>query len=385
MSRKFRASDVAALSIGHLSHDIYSAFFSPLLPLLINRLGISISMAGILDFVRKSPALINPLVGYIVDRGAFRYFVILTPAVTAAAMSLIGSARNITVLIFLLFTAGLSSVFFHVPTPVIIKTVSGDKIGTGMSFYMLGGEFSRTLGPLIITAAVSLWGMEGTWRLMPLGFVCSAVLFFKLRNIRIRRENISRRIDGVNIKKSFKRHFKLFFVVAMFLLFRTAMKSAFTIYLPTYLTYKGSSLWSANISLSVLQFSGAAGVLCAGTISDRIGRKNTLLISSVMTPVLMWVFITADPRYSIPVLAAAGFFLFAPGPVILAVVQDNDSDRPALINSIYMTVSFFVTSLAIYLAGLSADLAGFDATYKYSVLLALVSLFFVFFMPEKTS
>ena len=385
MSRKFRTSDVAALSIGHLFHDIYSAFFSPLLPLLISRLGISISMAGILDFVRKSPALINPLVGYIVDRGAFRYFVILTPAVTAAAMSLIGSARNITVLIFLLFTAGLSSVFFHVPTPVLVKTVSGDKIGTGMSFYMLGGEFSRTLGPLIITAAVSLWGMEGTWRLMPFGLACSAVLFFKLRNIRIRRGSKSSRIDRLNIKKSFKKHFKLFFVAAMFLLFRTAMKSALTIYLPTYLTFRGSSLWSANISLSVLQFSGAAGVLFAGTISDRIGRKNTLLISSVMTPVLTWVFITADPLYSIPVLAAAGFFLFAPGPVILAIVQDNDSDRPALINSIYMTVSFFVTSLAIYLAGLSADLAGFDITYKYSVFLALVSLVFVFFMPEKTA
>ncbi len=175
----------------------------------------------------------------------------------------------------------------------------------------------------------------------------------------------------------------MFFIVAMFLLFRTAMKSALTLYLPTYLTFKGSSLWTASISLSVLQFSGAAGVLCAGIISDRIGRKNTLIISSLITPVLMWLFITAGSAYSIPILAAAGFFLFAPGPVILAVVQDNDSSRPALINSIYMTVSFFVSSAVIYLTGLSSDLMGFEITYKISVLLALGSLFFVFLMPEK--
>ena len=385
MSRKFRASDVAVLSAGHLFHDVYSAFFSPLLPLIISRLGISVSTAGILDFVRKAPSLINPFVGYIVDRGPFRYFVILTPAVTAVVMSLIGSADSITFLVILLFTAGLSSVFFHVPTPVLIRTVSGDRIGTGMSFYMLGGEFSRTLGPLAVTAAVSLWGAEGTWRLMPFGLLCSAVLYFKLRKIRIKRRGRSSKKEGFDVKKSFMKHFKMFFTVAMFLLFRTAMKSALTLYLPTYLTFKGSSLWSANISLSVLQFSGAAGVLCAGTISDRIGRKKTLVISSVVSPVLMWVFITADPRFSIPVLASTGFFLFAPGPVILAIVQDNDSENPALINSIYMTVSFIVSSIVIYLAGLSADLAGFEITYKASVFLALVSLIFVFFVPEKSS
>lgn len=384
MKKKFQASDVAALSAGHLFHDVYAAFLSPLLPLLISRLGISLSMAGILDFIRKSPSLINPLIGIIVDRGPFRYFVILTPAVTAVTMSLIGSASSLAVLMLLLFTAGLSSTFFHVPTPVLVKKVSGDRIGTGMSFYMLGGEFSRTLGPLAVTAAVSLWGIEGTWRLMPFGIACSAVLFFKLRKIKLQRSSKAL-AEKMNFRESFKKHFHMFFIVAMFLLFRTAMKSALTLYLPTYLTFNGSSLWSANISLSVLQFSGAAGVLCSGMISDRIGRRNTLLISSVVTPVLMWLFITSDSVYTIPILGAAGFFLFAPGPVILAVVQDNDSTRPALINSIYMTVSFFVTSLVIYLTGLSVDLAGFELTYKISVFLAVVSMVFVLKMPENSS
>ena len=385
MKKKIHAADIAAISIGHLFHDVYSAFFSPMLPLLISKLGISLSTAGILDFVRKSPSLINPLVGYIVDRGPFRYFVILTPAVTAAAMSFIGAAPGVGVLMLLLFTAGLSSTFFHVPSPVMMKTVSGDRIGTGMSFYMLGGELSRTIGPLAVTAAVSLWGMEGTWRLMPFGFVCSTVLYFKLRKIKLKRAGKASGSSPVNIKEAFKNHFRMFFIVAMFLFFRTAMKSALTLYLPTYLTFQGNSLWSANISLSVLQFSGAAGVLCAGIISDRIGRKNTLLISSVVTPVLMWLFITMDTVYSIPILGAAGFFLFAPGPVILAVIQDNDSDTPALINSIYMTVSFIVTSLIIYLVGLSVDLAGFEMTYKISVFMAVISVFFVLKMPEKSA
>ena len=385
MSRKFRAADVAVISAGHLFHDVYSAFFSPLLPLLISRYGMSISMAGILDFIRKSPSLINPLVGYIVDRGPFRFFVILTPAITAVSMSLIGSAPGVTVLMLLLFTAGLSSTFFHVPTPVMMKTVSGDRIGTGMSFYMLGGEFSRTLGPLVITAAVSLWGIEGTWRLMPFGIICSAVLYFRLRTVSLVRGRQSSKNSSTDIAGAFRKHFRMFFIVAMFLLFRTAMKSALTLYLPTYLTFKGSSLWNASIALSVLQFSGAAGVLFAGTVSDRIGRKNTLLISSVITPFLMWLFITADTEYSLVILGSAGFFLFAPGPVLLAVVQDNESSRPALINSIYMTVSFLVSSLIIYLTGLSADYIGFEMTYRIAVFMAVTAVAFVIFMPERSS
>ena len=74
MKKKIHAADIAAISIGHLFHDVYSAFFSPMLPLLISKLGISLSTAGILDFVRKSPSLINPLVGYIVDRGTIPVF-----------------------------------------------------------------------------------------------------------------------------------------------------------------------------------------------------------------------------------------------------------------------------------------------------------------------
>ena len=64
----------------------------------------------------------------------------------------------------------------------MIKEASGDRVGTGMSFFMVGGESARTLGPLIVTAAVSLWGLEGIYKLMPLGIVASIVLYIKLKD-----------------------------------------------------------------------------------------------------------------------------------------------------------------------------------------------------------
>ncbi len=88
--KKFQFGSVIIVSFAHLSHDVYSAFLAPILPLLISKLGISLSMAGLLDVVRKLPSLFNPLIGLMADRICVRYFIILAPAVTGISMSLLG-------------------------------------------------------------------------------------------------------------------------------------------------------------------------------------------------------------------------------------------------------------------------------------------------------
>ncbi|NQT65143.1 MAG: MFS transporter, partial [FCB group bacterium] len=122
--KKFQFGNVLTVSFAHLSHDIYSSFLAPLLPLLISKLDISLSMAGFLDVTRKLPSLFNPLVGLIADRVCVRYFIIITPAITGIAMSLLGVAPSYPILLILLFIAGISNTLFHVPSPVMIKHVS---------------------------------------------------------------------------------------------------------------------------------------------------------------------------------------------------------------------------------------------------------------------
>jgi len=128
------------------------------------------------------------------------------------------------------------------------------------------------------------------------------------------------------------------------------------------------------VSLSIVQFSGAVGTFFAGTISDIISRKTTLLIIASVTPILMWLFVVLDGIFTIPILIVTGFFLFASGPVILAMVQDIDSDHPSFINGVFMTISFIGHSVAIMFIGLLVDWIGFEYTYKLAAFSALLTI-----------
>ena len=89
---KFQTGKILALSIAHFVHDVYSSFLAPLLPLLIEKLSMSLTQAGFLSTVMQIPALLNPYIGLLADRISVRYFVIFAPAMTAVPMSLIGMA-----------------------------------------------------------------------------------------------------------------------------------------------------------------------------------------------------------------------------------------------------------------------------------------------------
>ena len=369
----FQTVDAVAISITHLLHDIYSSFLAPILPLLIEKLSISYSSAGFLTVAQRLPSLLNPFVGLIADKISIRYFVIFAPAITAISMSLLGIAPNYVVLVGLLLIMGISATLFHVPAPVMMKRVSGDRIGMGMSFFMFAGEAARTIGPLIILGAVSLWGLEGTFRLIPIGLACSAFLFIRIRNIRISDE-FKRKDSQVSWKVTIKHALPTLKILAAFTLSRSLMRGALTIFLPVYLSSKGASIWVAGISLSVVQLTGAAGTIFSGTISDRVGRKATLMVTAIFSPLLMWAFMMVEGIFIFPLLLVMGLFLLAPMPVMLAAVNEIKSEQPAFLNGIYMMINFIINSAAVMLIGFMGDRIGLDLTYKISAVVALTAI-----------
>jgi len=385
--RGFRISGVLSISFAHLVHDIYTSFLNTILPLLIDKYGLSLFMASLLNLIQRIPSLLNPVIGIIADRSAVKYYIIFTPAISAIGMCLLGIAPNYTIIAILVFVVGISSSLFHVPAPTLIRNVSGTRIGKGMSFYMLGGEAARALGPLIIVAAVELWTLEGIWKLIPFALAATLVLYFILKNTdEIKHTKTGNKNDKAakkGIIKYTKQLKPVLISISGITFFRAMMKSALTGFLTTYLTMQGDSFTFAGTSLAIFQFAGAASVLIAGTYSDRIGRMLILKIAAYTSPVFMWLFVYLGSIWIIPVLLLLGLSIFGTTPVLLAYLQEVGKERPSYVNGIYMTISFAVGALAIVLVGLMGDIWGLEFTYEITAYCGLGAIPFVYYLEKQ--
>ena len=379
----YKFSHLITISLAHMLHDIYSSFLSPVLPLLINKFNISYSFASLLNVLQRLPSVISPFVGLLADRVSLRYLVIISPSVTGIVMSLLGVAPNYIVIVILLIVTGISSSLFHVPAPVMISNVAGDRKGMGMSFYMLGGEIARTIGPLIIVGAISLWTFEGTWRLIPFSLAGSFILFLKLRKIKVyskfeNRKKVQRKW------KTFKSFLPFLIPITIFLFFNTFIRQTLRFYLPTYLNIQGQSLWIGGIALSVFQIAGAGGSLISGTFSDKIGRTPTLLIMAVLSPVLMLLFVHIPVfPLSFIFLVGLGIVTIGSGPVLLAFINEIPTDRMAFLNGIYISISFLTGSGDIMIVGVLSDWIGLEATFDICTFLAIFAIPAVFYISRK--
>ncbi len=376
---RFQTGKILALSIGHFVHDVYSSFLSPLLPLLIEKLSLTLTQAGFLSTTMQLPALLNPYIGVLADRISVRYFVILAPAITAIPMSLIGVAPSYGVLLLLLFITGISVSIFHVPSPVMIANLSAASKGRGMSFFMTGGELARTIGPLVAVAGVSLMGLERFYPVMVFGLISSGWLYLKLRDVPVNEVRIKRNLTAL---QTWHRLRHILRPLTAILVSRGFMHASLTAFLPTYINQQTGNLWLAGVALTMFEVAGVAGVLTAGTMSDLFGRRKTLLVSLIGAPLCLFAFALTSGWFRIAVLLVTGFTLLSTTPVMLALVQEQGKDAPAAANGLFMMISFIARSAVVVVVGFIADHIGLQTTYLISAAMGLIGIPFIFQLPK---
>ena len=377
--KSFQTGNVVLLSLCHFVHDIYSSFLSPLLPLLIEKHALSLTRAGLLTTVMQLPALFNPLIGVWADRISMRWFIILAPAMTAVPMSLIGTAPNYAVLMLLLFVTGISVSLFHVPSPVMVAKLSGAHKGRGMSFFMTGGELARTVGPLAAVAGVSALGREGFYPVLVVGVAASLWLFLKFKDVPIG----SNERRPTSLSGAWRDMRAVMLPLLGILCARGFMHASIGSFLPTFIRLQTGDLWLAGISLTLVEAAGVAGVLTAGSLSDRFGRRRVLAVSLLGAPVSLLGFVYLGGWLRFAALIVTGFTLLSTTPVMLALVQEQNPKHPAAANGFYMMASFMARSAVVVIVGFLGDMIGLEATYICSALLGLIGIPFILMLPGK--
>jgi len=375
---RFDLAGVATIAAGHLLHDTFSSFLGPLLPLLIAKLSISLALAGSLTLFAGLPSLFQPFIGYVAERVNLRFFIILAPIFTATLMSLLGRAPNLGILILLVCLYGLSSAAFHASAPATIGHISGRRLGLGLSIFTMSGELARTIGPLIIVSAVSWWTLEGTYRLIVLGLVASALLFWRLHGTEM---NLPHQ-DRPAVKATIIAMRPMLLPLAVLLSSRAFLLTATLTFLPTYLTSKGMPYQQAGMSSSVVELAGVVGVMLGGPLSDRWGRRIVLSVAFLVGPLALLAFLRVWGWPIYPLLVLGGFFSLSTMPVLMAVVQERYAHIRATANGVYMALAFIIGALSSVAIGSMGDWWGLTTAFIVSAAVGLAGIPFVFMLPR---
>jgi FSR family fosmidomycin resistance protein-like MFS transporter len=373
----FQMGGVLTIVSGHFIHDIYTAFLSPLLPLLIDKLSLSLTQAGSLQVFMQLPSLLNVGLGWLIDRRNLRYLLIFAPAVTGTLMSALGLASSFGLLAVMLFATRISLAAFHVPAPAMIGRIAGEQVGKGMSLFMAGGELARSAGPLLLTWGLGEWQLEGLWRLAAIGWAASGVLYWRLHHVSTK----SKRKRG-RLREALPEFRRLFLPLVGLMLLRNPLVTGLSIFLVVMLEGEGYPLDQATLALSVWFFAGVAGALFGGTVSDRFGRKRTIATALTGSGLLLLVFLNVSGWIMIPVLVLLGFTSLSVTPVLQAVVLEQLPEHQATGNGLFMLLTFFIRSINSLLIGLMGDNIGLRTAFFIMAVLTLIAVPFVGMLPD---
>lgn len=377
----FQTSEVATVAFAHGAHDMFFSFIPTIQPLLMEKLSLSNAQAGLFTVFLQGPSLLQPIIGGLADRRNLRWLIILAPTLSSVMITLTGLAPSYGVLALLMLVAGFSTAGFHSIAPVLAAIRSGKKLGRGMGFFMIGGEFGYGLGPLVAVTAVSLLGLRGLPWLIIFGVLCSVILYVRFKNLNTVRSAQSG--PGASLLQTLKNMRRIMLPIVAHVFISSFLAANIINFLPTFLKSEGASLIFAGTAFSLVEIAGTVGVFFSSWISDRIGQRLILIIATLCVPVFALIFLGVQGWLQVPALILTGVFAFSPNPSFLAIVQNHFRLDRSLANGIYMAVGFVVRSIVVFLVGLLADQFGLRAVFTASAWAAFLAFPFIFMLPER--
>lgn len=377
----FQLAEVVTVAGAHGAHDTYFSFLPTILPLLIEKFMLSTTQAGLLTAFSQIPNLVQPLIGLLADRKNLRMVVVLAPALSAGLITLIGVAPNYGTVALLLLLAGFSTAGFHSIAPGMVGARSGRKVGRGMGFFMVGGELGFSIGPLLVVSAIGILTLRGLPWLMVLGFLASFILYFRLRDISTVRHTENK--SSLPVRQVLLEMPGLFVPIVTVVFITGFLTANIVNYLPTFMAREGAAFSLAGASLSIVEFSGTAGVLLMGLFSDRIGHRKMAIAGTLASVVFSAGFLLTRGWVQILMLVGTGFTAFIPNPAFLAIIQTRFQYNRSLVNGIYMSSSFILRSLVVVIVGLLADQFGLRPVFAWSAAASLLAVPIMLLLPGR--
>jgi MFS transporter, FSR family, fosmidomycin resistance protein len=352
------SAGVLLLAVTHLVLDAYGNVLSPLLPLFIPQMQLSLAAAGLLQTIFQMASSVAQLAfGHLADRWRPRPLLVAGPLLSVAVLPLIGLAQGPVTLALILVVGGLGAAAFHPPAAALVYTLSRARAGWAMSFYITAGSIGYSIGPMIFAAFVQRFGLPWMPVLMIPGLVALAAVLKRLPAFEPEQDHA----DGAGFA-ALRPYVQPLTLLYLIVVLRTVTALSFSTFVPVMLTARGMSLAGAGAVSAIFLISSSLGGFFGGGLADRWGAKR-IIVASLVVCVPFFVaapFFTGWPL--VASLAIGGLVLQSTLPVNVTFGQRIAPISAATVSSLMMGFAWGTGGLCVPLVGMMADRIGIEGS-----------------------
>ena len=365
----FDRPQITRIMLGHGATDFYQAAVPALVPYFIATFHLTLARGASAVFAATVlSAVLQPYFGWLADRKALPWLTTVGLVMAAAGIAAAVMAPTFTLALIAVALAGIGVAAFHPEATRAVNLFSGDRKGTGMSFFTIGGNIGFALAPIVVVPLANPDSRGALAVVCLLSIPAAWVLSRAMGALPRERGAKHAAHDSASLPKDLWGAFALLGVAVGV---RSMMFVAMNTFLPTYWARNlHVSLQSGAVALSMMLVIGLGATLFGGRMADRFGARR----------VIIWSFVAAGPAFLLLgsahtalqawlVIPLIAFALFAPGGVMVVLGQTY---LPRHIG----TASGVTVGLAVTVGGLGAPVLGriADVYGLHTMLLLLAAL-----------
>jgi MFS transporter, FSR family, fosmidomycin resistance protein len=373
---------IFALTLVHFTGDFYSSFTSPLFPLFVEKLGLSLAQVGTIAGVNRLLAfIVQPSVGYLADRYQTRTFIFAGLLLPVVFVPLSGISGGFWTLLAATAMGSIGSSMFHPSVTGMVAVYSGLNAGFAMSVFNTGGTLAFGLGPLFVTWYAAAFGLEALPFTMVFGLAMA--IYFYTAVPSPQSEGLGKLGFFGSLKESLGPAWKTVAMIWAVMFLRATVGQSFMTFMPVLYVQKGFSVVSAGVIFSLFTVAGTFSGLLSGILSDRIGFKPVFIFThAIMTPILL-LFLSLEGNWVYAGTTLAGASVLASLPLGVVMAQKIAPKGRSMVASLMMGFAYGLGGAVSPVVGKLADVYSIEPVLTAISFLPLLTLPIIFKFPSK--
>ncbi|MFJ7733301.1 MFS transporter [Lysinibacillus sp. NPDC097231] len=377
-----------AIAVAHLINDTMQAVIPAMFPILKSDLGLTFTQIGLISFVLNMFAsALQPVVGYASDKKPMPYALPIGMASSFIGIAIIAFTSQYWIIIVAVLFLGFGSAIFHPEGSRVSFMAAGSKRGLAQSIYQVGGNSGQALAPLISAFIFDIFGQRGAAIVLVMTaigiVVLSKIAAWYKKQLEQERAAKKKRLLVSNLPPLTKKQVGIALTLLFTIIFaRSFYTTNITSYYVFYLmNHYDISLRLGQILIFTFMAFGVIGTFFGGSLSDRIGRKNVILLS-VIVPMPFCLALPYVPLWAaIIFLVIIGALIMISFSVTVVYAQELVPTKIGTMAGLTTGFAFGMGAIGALVIGRLIDHKGIEFTMMVVSLLPLL-LLVAFFLPK---